>query len=253
MWTKADTRRPLAVTIIALSVLAWLALGVWGQSPYSRFLGHHDLDLVVGNASLIFVYIASWIVMTIAMMLPTTVPLMTMFQVLTRSRRDRILLIGLLAVGYLAAWTLFGVAVYLGDFGLHRAVAQSPWLAQRTWTFSAFTLLLAGAYQFTPLKYYCLDKCRSPMSFITARWHGQNPGGESLALGFQHGLFCIGCCWTIMLLMFAIGVGSLGWMLVLGGVMAVEKNIPFGRRMSAPMGVALLVWGSVYLFLSLAV
>jgi predicted metal-binding membrane protein len=251
MWTKADTRRPLAIALIALSVLAWLALWLWGQSPYSRFLGHHDLDLVTRNASLIVVFIAGWIVMTIAMMLPTTVPLITLFQTMIRARRDRFGLIGLLAAGYLIAWALFGIAVYTFDFGVHRAVAASTWLEAHTWTLTAATLLLAGAYQFTPLKYHCLDKCRSPLGFITARWRGRSPAREALRLGFEHGLFCIGCCWSLMLLMFAIGVGSLGWMLVLGAVMAVEKNMPWGRRISAPLGAALLAWGGLYLALSL--
>jgi predicted metal-binding membrane protein len=95
-------------------------------------------------------------------------------------------------------------------------------------------------YQFTPLKYHCLDKCRSPFSFISERWGGSRDRLASFQLGVQHGLFCVGCCWSLMLLMFAVGTGNLGWMLALGTVMAIEKNMPWGRRLSAPLGLGLV-------------
>jgi predicted metal-binding membrane protein len=107
------------------------------------------------------------------------------------------------------------------------------------------TLLVAGAYQFSPLKYHCLEKCRSPLSFALEHWRGRRERLHALWLGVHHGLFCIGCCWSLMLLMFAVGVGNLGWMLALSAVMAAEKNLPWGRRLSAPLGVALLFWGAV--------
>ena len=81
------------------------------------------------------------------------------------------------------------------------------------------------------------------MSFITEHWHGQHETREAFTLGVHHGLFCVGCCWSLMLLMFAVGAGSLGWMLVLGAVMAAEKNLPWGEQMSKPLGLALLIGG----------
>ena len=122
-------------------------------------------------------------------------------------------------------------------------VEQSAWLDENSWVLGAGTLLLAGVYQFTPLKYMCLDKCRSPLSFITEHWHGSREQGEAFKLGLHHGLFCVGCCWSLMLLMFAVGVGNIGWMLALGAVMAIEKNMPWGRRLSAPLGLALFAAG----------
>jgi predicted metal-binding membrane protein len=78
------------------------------------------------------------------------------------------------------------------------------------------------------------------MSFITEHWRGRHEAAQAFALGLHHGLFCLGCCWLLMLLMFVVGMGSLGWMLALGTVMAVEKNFPWGRRLSTPLGVTLL-------------
>jgi predicted metal-binding membrane protein len=247
MWVRADTRQPLAVLIVALSALAWLALWLWGQSPYGRFLSHHNLDAIRGSGALALIFIAGWAVMVIAMMLPTSLPLITLFQAFVRQRSNRVPLVALLIAGYLAVWVLFGVLVYAGDWALHQTIDHSAWFAGYAWMLGALTLILAGVYQFTPLKYYCLDKCRSPMNFILGHWHGGDELQQAFALGVHHGLFCVGCCWSLMLLMFAVGAGSLGWMLLLGVVMAIEKNLPWGRRLSLPLGVALLVWGALVL------
>jgi predicted metal-binding membrane protein len=189
------------------------------------------------------VFVAGWLVMLLAMMLPTSLPLVFMFHRLVQRRPDRAQLLTLLLVGYLSIWIAFGVLVYLGDAVLHAAVDRSPWLADHAWAFTAAILLLAGLYQFTPLKYHCLDKCRSPFSFITEHWRGRRERAQAFLLGIHHGRFCLGCCWTLMLLMFAVGVGNLGWMLVLGALMAIEKNLPWGRRLSTPLGLTLVAWG----------
>lgn len=243
MWIKVDTRRPLAILIVALSALAWLALWLGERLSYGAFLSHEHVHVVDNNGFLIGLFIVGWVVMVIAMMLPTSLPLMTMFQALVRQRADRALLVGLLIGGYLASWTVFGAFAYSGDWLLHHAVDRSAWLHDHEWMIWGLTLAVAGAYQFTPLKYRCLDKCRSPLSFIAEHWRGQNERWQSLALGAHHGLFCIGCCWALMLLMFAFGATNLGWMLMLGIVMAIEKNMPWGRRLIAPLGIGLLAWG----------
>ena len=140
---------------------------------------------------------------------------------------------------------MFGIAIHALDAALHALVRQSGWLAEHAWLIGPAALVLAGVYQFTPLKYHCLDKCRSPLSFITERWRGRREHRAALRLGIDHGAFCVGCCWSLMGLMFAVGVGSLGWMLGLGAVMAIEKNVSWGRHLSLPVGVVLVAWGLV--------
>jgi predicted metal-binding membrane protein len=243
MSLTVDLRRPFTLALLGLSALAWVTLLVLGQSPYGRYLDHHSLDQVRGGGSLTLVFVAGWLLMLVAMMLPTSWPLVIMFHKLVSRRPDRLRLTSLLLIGYLSIWVGFGMLVYLGDTALHAVVARSPWLADHVWALSAGALLLAGLYQFTPLKYHCLDKCRSPFSFITEHWRGRGEQGHAFLLGIHHGRFCLGCCWTLMLVMFAVGVGNLGWMLVLGALMAIEKNLPWGRRLSTPMGVVLLAWG----------
>ncbi len=245
---RVDNRRYLAALLLALIALAWLALFVWGQSPYGRFLSHKELGEVniglnADGLGLALVFVAGWTVMTVAMMLPTSLPLITMFGRIVQKRSDQALLVALLIAGYVAIWTLFGAAAHTGDRAVHAAVNEFHWLEDNAYFIGAATLILAGVYQFTPLKYMCLDKCRSPFSFITEHWHGGNERTQAFVLGVHHGIFCVGCCWSLMLLMFAVGVGNIGWMMVLGGVMAVEKNMPWGRRLSGPLGVALVAAG----------
>jgi predicted metal-binding membrane protein len=190
-------------------------------------------------------FVVGWTLMTVAMMLPTSMPLVTLFRRLTRQRPDRLRLVILLVVGYLGIWVLFGGLAHLGDLFIHGAVEHSAWLGANAWVIGAGTIMLAGIYQFTPLKYKCLDKCRSPLSFIAEHWRGSQEALQAFRLGVHHGLFCIGCCWSLMLLMFVVGVGNLGWMLALATVMAVEKNMPWGRKISAPLGLALVGWSLV--------
>ena len=101
-------------------------------------------------------------------------------------------------------------------------------------------LSIAGLFQFSRLKYHCLDQCRTPLSFIIQHWHGITPRRDAFQLGMHHGVFCVGCCWAIMLLMFIVGTGNVGWMLALGAMMAIEKNAAWGRWISQPLGFALI-------------
>jgi predicted metal-binding membrane protein len=234
----------------ALIAMTWLGLAIWSASPYARFLDHEalgELGSAFGMPYLVFflLFVVGWTLMTIAMMLPTSMPLVTLFRRLTRQRPDRLRLVILLVVGYLGIWVLFGGLAHLGDLFIHGAVEHSAWLGANAWVIGAGTIMLAGIYQFTPLKYKCLDKCRSPLSFIAEHWRGSQEALQAFRLGVHHGLFCIGCCWSLMLLMFVVGVGNLGWMLALATVMAVEKNMPWGRKISAPLGLALVGWSLV--------
>jgi predicted metal-binding membrane protein len=254
----AVRRRHLFLPLISgLIALAWITLLVWEQSPYGRYLDHGQWtelglaaaichSLPAGNIMLpALLYVGGWVLMTAAMMLPTTVPLLGIFERVVEGRPDRIILLGLLILGYLVIWAAFGIAAHLLDYALHGLVPMSPWFGSHSWTIGAAVLAIAGAFQFSTLKYQCLDKCRTPFSFVNEHWRGQDPRRQSFLLGVHHGIFCVGCCWAIMLLMFVVGTGSVGWMLALGAIMAIEKNFSWGRRLSAPLGVGLLACASV--------
>ena len=233
--------------VIALSILAWVALWLWGRSPYSRFLSHHSLDSVRGDITLALVFIAGWVVMVIAMMLPSTLPLLATFQQLTSRRADASLLGILLIGGYLLTWTLFGVAIYAGDWLLHQFISTNDWLAGWLWMLPGLTLIMAGAYQFTPLKHSCLEACSSRLHWLRGHWDGNTKARRSVLVGLHHGLCCVGSCWALMLLMFASGASNMGWMVALSIVMLTEKRLPWGLRLVVPIGVALLLWGGLLL------
>jgi predicted metal-binding membrane protein len=193
------------------------------------------------------IFVVGWTLMTVAMMLPTSMPLVTLFRRLTRQRSDRLQLVVLLVVGYLGVWTLFGALAHFGDFFVHEAVERSAWLETNAWVIGAGTIMLAGLYQFSSLKYACLTVCRSPVAFVMQSWRG-SARRDAFRLGLHHGLVCAGCCWALMLLMFAVGIGSIVWMLALSAVIATEKNASWGRRLSSPLGALLIAGGVVLAF-----
>jgi predicted metal-binding membrane protein len=231
----------------ALALVAWWALWAGEHSPWGHYALHsgHAVKMGIAPAMLALAFITGWTIMTIAMMLPTTTPLVLMFSRLVAGRSNAAGLVALLVGGYLAVWIGFGAVVFGAIRALEASTAGNEWIAAHSWIASAAILAGAGVYQFTPLKYACLEKCRTPMSFLMGGWRGANPASDALRLGASHGLFCLGCCWSLMLVMFAMGTNGLAWMLALGVVMAAEKNLPWGRKLSVPIGIALLggaVW-----------
>jgi predicted metal-binding membrane protein len=183
--------------------------------------------------------------MIVAMMLPTSVPLVLVFAAVVDRRPAPMILVGLLLAGYLTLWAGFGLAAWVFDRGIHAAVDAWPWLAAHPQLIMGTTLMVAGLWQFSPLRDKCLDECRSPFGFVVNRWQGIAVRHESFAMGLAHGAFCIGCCWSLMLVMFGVGLGSMVAMLVLGAVTAIEKNLPWGRRLTHPLGF-LLILAAVY-------
>ncbi len=250
MPVAVGTRPPRSLLLPVLGsivVLAWIALWWLEQSPYGWLFhghgggaeyAHHGQTLGWLSAA---AFLVGWLLMTVAMMLPTTVPLVSLFRRMVARRAHAPLLLSLLLVGYLTAWLAFGVAALGLLWSIDQALANT--IMSQAWVWGAGLFLLAGAFQFSALKYACLDKCRTPLGFLLSHWHGRRELPEALNIGWRHGVFCVGCYWALMLLMFAVGTTSLGWMLVLALVMAIEKYAPWGRRLGRPLGVVLLSVG----------
>jgi predicted metal-binding membrane protein len=176
-----------------------------------------------------------WVVMMAAMMFPSVAPTVGIYARMTRGRDP--LAPALFVAGYLAVWSAAGVAAY-GVFRAGRAVLGSDlhWHGAGRWV-AGGTLLVAAAYEVTPLKDVCLAKCRSPLGYLVGAWRGGRAG--ALQMGAGHGAWCLGCCWALMAGLFALGVMSLAWTAVVAALIALEKTLPWERV--ATIGTAMLL------------
>ena len=263
--TAVRHRSVFLPVLSGLIALTWVALWVWSRSPYGRYLEHGNwfdagfgallCSVVPAGEAVVpaLIHATGWVMMITAMMLPTTLPLLEQFRRLTASRPDHLQLMALVVAGYLGVWAAFGLVAHGLDLAVLELFQRTPRLALNGWLVGSAVIGAAGLFQFSSLKYRCLDKCRTPLSFVIQHWRGRAPRRRAFLLGVHHGAFCVGCCWALMMLMFVVGTGSIGWMLALGAIMAIEKNMPWGRHLSAPLGAALLTWAAVTVALNLGV
>jgi predicted metal-binding membrane protein len=150
-----------------------------------------------------------------------------------------------LIAGYAMVWTAFGVLAFVGDVGLHKLVHAWPWLAAHPQLIAGSVLALAGAFQFSELKERCLTECRHPGSFLVH--HYRRGAAAAFRLGRIHGMFCLGCCWALMLVGFAAGVANLWWMAALTALMVFEKTGRGGDRGVVPIGAGLIMASAIVL------
>jgi predicted metal-binding membrane protein len=222
-------------------VVAW-TLALLAVLTNQTFLMNHQYLLVESHLPwlvALLIFLACWQVMIVGMMLPSSMPMVYMMVHASRQQNHTRLIQAVFLAAYVLVWTAFALAAFLGDTQIHRVVNSWPWLAQHPWLISMGTFALAGGFQFSPLKERCLKQCRSPFSFFV-RYYRKGVKG-AWHLGLRHGMFCLGCCWALMLVMFGLGVGSLVWMAALTGVMVVEKTYPGGQRLSPVIGIVLLL------------
>lgn len=232
---------------IVLAVIAALVLGCWSYLFAMRAgMGdaHAWLAMPMGArwslsdwAAMAFM----WVVMMIGMMLPAASPMILAYRHFDAGPRSTPAFTG----GYLLAWSLFSLGSTALQWGLHD-VGVIDWMgAAASPVTAAGLLIVAGAFQFTRFKEACLTQCRSPLAFLMTQWRPGTRG--ALTMGLRHGLSCIGCCWALMLLMFAFGVMNLAWMVGLAAFMLVEKAFPAARLTTRLAGAVAMVWGLLLL------
>jgi predicted metal-binding membrane protein len=237
--TAVSSGHAKALGIILAVILAAWALCAWAEVSGAAAQFHHHALYANPRALWLsgLMLVVAWQAMTAAMMLPSSLGFINMYAVAARNAPDFPSALGLFLASYFAVWTIFALAAFAGDMRLHTLVDSSPWLASHSQLILAGTLGFAAIYQMTPLKDACLKACRNPGMYLAR--HYQRGAWNGMRLGFGHALFCLGCCWALMLVMFAAGVAHLAWMGVLGVVMFVEKSTPAGRRIVIPVGIAL--------------
>ena len=229
-YAAARTRLGLVALLIALAAAGW-----WWTADRMRGMDEGPWTALGGFGW----FVGAWVVMMGAMMFPSVAPTVALYSKLTKQRSPLSPL--MFAAGYLVVWGAVGVAAY-GLASIDGDVLT--WDNAGRWV-AGVTLLVAAAYELTPLKDVCLGKCRSPLGFLLGAWR-EGPGG-ALGMGAKHGAWCVGCCWALMASLFALGVMSVFWMVVVAVLIAVEKTLPWRRAATYGTTAILLVLGVLVL------
>jgi predicted metal-binding membrane protein len=245
------------VALAALVVAAWgylLHLGSMSHGAMSDMPGMPGMSMAMPRMQPwswveVGALVVMWIVMMIAMMTPSAAPMILVFASVHRRRvvegRPAVPT-AVFVLGYLAVWSLYSVVAALAQTALHEAALLSPAMAATSPRLAAALLIAAGVFQWTPLKRACLASCRSPLSFVMTGWREGWDG--ALVMGARHGLYCLGCCWALMALLFVAGVMNLLWVAAIAVAVLVEKVVPRGDVIGRFMGVALIAAGIVVAF-----
>jgi predicted metal-binding membrane protein len=239
-------RTPMMVLLIALPLVSWMWIVVMARDMYGPMTGASAwMMTAVWDVRHLALLWAMWAVMMVGMMLPSASPLLLLYGSVARrsatgaSAASR--QIYALAAGYLAVWAVFS----LGATALQRLLAMLLYISSMMEVTSpvvgAALLLIAGVYQLTPIKQACLRTCQSPLGFLMSRW--RTGGAGAFRMGVEHGALCVGCCWALMLLLFAGGVMNLSVIAVLTAFVAFEKLAPLGVRGTRVTGALLLSAG----------
>lgn len=222
----------LALAIAGWAGLAWLALDM--DSDWAQWTMPPDADWLPGHWA---GTLAMWAVMMAAMMLPSALPMVRTFADLA-ARRGAPGDARAFVAGYLGVWGAFSAIATVAQWLLQAAGWTDPMVVSTSAPLSAALLLIAGAYQFTPLKRLCLAGCRTPLGFLLGEWRAGRRG--AIVMGWRHGVLCVGCCWALMALLFVGGVMNLAWVAALAVAVAIEKLAPGGERIAPALGVLLI-------------
>jgi predicted metal-binding membrane protein len=191
-----------------------------------------------------------WAVMMIGMMLPSAAPMILIYVRVARQAAEQgkaFAPAGIFVLGYLLTWTAFALAAAAIQLWLARGGLLTPMLVSTSHVLNAVLLLSAGIYQWLPIKNACLTECRAPLSFVQRQGGFRGSAGGALKLGFRHGLYCVGCCWVLMALLFVGGVMNLAWVAGLAAIVLLEKVAPQGFLLSRALGLALMAAGLIFL------
>jgi predicted metal-binding membrane protein len=237
-------RASALVLLVLLPVVCWMWIVVMARDMYGPMTGA-SAWMMTANWDLLHLSLlwAMWTVMMAGMMLPSASPLLLLYGAMARRSVHETAgrQVYALAAGYLVAWTVFSLVATAFQRGLAALLLVSPMMEATSARVTAGLLLLAGLYQLTPIKHACLRTCQSPLGFLMTRWRSGSSG--ALRLGIEHGAYCVGCCWALMLLLFAGGVMNLTVIAALTAFVAVEKLLPPGLHVARTSGVLLMVAG----------
>jgi predicted metal-binding membrane protein len=231
----------LVVSISATIIMAWATMFYLGVSmPQMTAAQMATPNLQPWTWVTFVMMFIMWAVMMVAMMLPSAMPTILLFAKLKQNPARQVEVL-LFVCGYLALWIAFSFVATLMQWILHSRGLLSVMDASNTPILGGGVLIVAGVYQWVPLKLVCLNRCRSPLSFLMTRWKGGAWGAWQM--GLQHGTYCVLCCWALMLVLFVVGVMNLLWVVILSGYVLLEKLWFNGESGVRGVGVLLIGWG----------
>ena len=237
---------------VVLGGLIGISLVAWAYTGYLAWDMHHMAIAMPqmqgwGVVDLLLLYLM-WAVMMVAMMVPSAAPMILMFVTINRRRREQqqpFVPTAVFLAGYVLVWAGFSAVATLAQWGLHTAALLSPMMMSTSPVLGGILLIAAGLFQWTPLKYACLSRCRSPLGFLMTEWRDGMRG--ALHMGLKHGAYCLGCCWMLMALLFVAGVMNLLWVAAIAAFVLVEKVVPRGELVGRVAGGVLVVAGLLLL------
>ena len=239
------SQRMKTMTWLALLLLAAIAWAVIVQQTQTTAGMDQGMAAMGAEPMSALIFLPLWISMMVAMMFPAVAPVVSLFATLSNKRRaagQPAAPTWLFLAGYLAVWALFGIGAYLLALVIPSLGMMAVGLRIDNPVAAGVVLIVAGLYQLSPLKQVCLRHCRSPLSVIL---HGWRDGlGGAFRMGLGHGTYCLGCCWGLMLVLFAVGLMNLVWMMILTVVIFSEKILPYGLRIRQVTALALVLFGA---------
>ena len=245
------------VTVLAWLYLIWLTAGTGSSTAGGNMSGMAAGGMAgmampalrVWTAADFTLMFLMWAVMMVGMMLPSAAPMILLYD-RVRERQEAkgasLAATGVFAAGYLVAWALFSLAATAAQWALQQAALLSPMMVSASPWLGGGLLILAGVYQLTPLKNACLVHCRSPITFLAHHWRPGRAG--AFRMGLHHGLYCVGCCWVLMALLFVFGVMNLLWIAALAIFVLLEKLLPRGDLVGRASGGLMLAAGLWLMF-----
>jgi predicted metal-binding membrane protein len=237
------------ISLVLVTALAWAYLIHLGRQMSSS-MAHDSMMAEMGmtmdmpwTATDLFFTFSMWAVMMVGMMTGTATPMLLLFAGAQTARGTRgipwaVMMFGL---GYIIVWVAFSAGAALAQWMLHETAMLTPAMAASNRRLAGGILVAAGAYQLTPVKGACLTRCRSPLGFLMTNWRAGPLG--ALQMGLLHGVYCLGCCWLLMCLLFVVGVMNLVWVAALTAFVLVEKIGPFGLIVARVAGAIMIVSG----------
>ena len=245
-------RALIASCIVLITALAWAYLVHLNRhmtSPIGGDTTTAPMRMVMNqpwNAGDLLLTFAMWAVMMVGMMAVPALPVLLLFAGMHAKRIPGVMpAVPSFGLGYLAVWLAFSACATVAQWALHDGALLSSAMATSSPAVAGVILMTAGAYQLTPLKTGCLAHCQSPLGFLMSNWRDGSSG--AFLMGFRHGIYCLGCCWALMAVLFAVGVMNLAWVGVLTVFILAEKIGPTGARVSRAGGAILIALGVVLL------